>query len=294
LKDAGLRTEPDFESAYIDAPITFQLAQPEPTEEAKEDAEAEPVAESQVYDDPTYRISKLAAANNTPVSVKPDASLESAITTMLLYDYSQLPVMTNEREVKGTLTWESIGARLALGKAKGPVRDFMEPHAEAPASASLFNVIGHIVDKQYVLVRGADRTIMGIVTASDLSLQFRQLTEPFLLLGEIENHVRLLIAERFKVKDLKAAVDPDEGDREVAGVSDLTFGEYIRLLQNPESWKKLKTEVDRGVFVARLDRVRQIRNDVMHFDPDGIPDEDLDVLRDFARFLENLKGYELA
>jgi hypothetical protein len=28
----------------------------------------------------------------------------------------------------------------------------------------------------------------------------------------------------------------------------------------------------------------------MHFDPDGIPDGDLEVLRDFARFLRTLQS----
>jgi hypothetical protein len=44
------------------------------------------------------------------------------------------------------------------------------------------------------------------------------------------------------------------------------------------------------VVVSHLEKVRQIRNDVMHFDPDGIPDEDLDVLRQFSRFLQTLQS----
>jgi hypothetical protein len=35
--------------------------------------------------------------------------------------------------------------------------------------------------------------------------------------------------------------------------------------------------------------VRIIRNDVMHFDTDGIPLEDLEKLREFARFLRLLQ-----
>jgi hypothetical protein len=39
-----------------------------------------------------------------------------------------------------------------------------------------------------------------------------------------------------------------------------------------------------------LDQVRDIRNDVMHFDPDGIPPDDLERLREFARFLQRLQS----
>ncbi len=64
--------------------------------------------------DPTYRISKLAAANQTVVSVKPDAVLAECVTKLMSHNFSQLPVMTNEREVKGAISWASIGSRLAL------------------------------------------------------------------------------------------------------------------------------------------------------------------------------------
>src|SRR3546814_4636712 len=55
---------------------------------------------------------------------------------------------------------------------------------------SIFEAITDIVQHDFVLVRARDKTISGIVTAADLSLQFRTLTEPFLLLSEIETHVR--------------------------------------------------------------------------------------------------------
>jgi hypothetical protein len=127
-----------------------------------------------------------------------------------------------------------------------------------------------------------------VVTSSDLSLQFQQLTEPFLLLGEIENHIRKTIGNRFSLEELRQAGDPSDTERLINEVVDLTFGEYIRLLENPENWSKLQSQVDRTTFVDLLDKVRMIRNDVMHFDPDGIPPEDLESLRNFARFLQRL------
>ena len=35
---------------------------------------------------------------------------------MLAHDFSQLPVMTTSREVKGAVSWKTIGSRLALKK----------------------------------------------------------------------------------------------------------------------------------------------------------------------------------
>jgi predicted transcriptional regulator len=292
LDQAGLRTEPDFESAYLDAEMQFGLVNEcnsvhSETITVSDHAEVRVV--SAAFADPTYRVSKLAAANRRPVSVQPDSTLAEAVTLMMANDFSQLPVMTSERTVKGIISWRSIGSRLALGQKPGAVREAMEPHAEISFDASLFTAIPLIVEHQYVLVRSSDQRITGIVTTSDLSLQFQQLAEPFLLLGEIENHLRRIISSRFEQAELAAVQDPNDGSRRVETAADLTFGEYKRLLEDPARWHRLSLQIDRAVFTRILERVREIRNDVMHFDPDGIPDDDLEVLRDFARFLRTLQ-----
>jgi CBS domain-containing protein len=244
---------------------------------------------SPAFADPTYRVSKLAPANRTPVSVRPDSTLTEAATLMMANNFSQLPVMTNERDVKGIVSWKSIGIRLSLGQNLVAVREAMEPHAEISVAASMFTAIPLIVEHGYVLVRGPDQRIVGIVTTSDLGLQFQQMTEPFLLLGEIENHIRRLISSHFDKTELAAAKEPDDVPRDIETAADLTFGEYKRLLEEPARWGRLNLNIDRVVFIQRLDKVREIRNDVMHFDPDGIPDDDLLVLRDFAQFLRTLQ-----
>jgi hypothetical protein len=143
---------------------------------------------------------------------------------------------------------------------------------------------------KYVLVRDDTNKISGIVTTSDLSLEFRQLTEPFVLLGEIENHVRSLIQRGgFTDAQLRDCCDPNDMNRQIDGVFDLTFGEYLRLLEKKDLWSKLNLSIDRTVFIDRLNEIREIRNDVMHFDPDGITELELATLRTFARFLQKLQ-----
>jgi Mg/Co/Ni transporter MgtE len=241
------------------------------------------------YADPIYRIIRLAASTRKPLAVSPETKLEEEITHMLTNDFSQLPVMTSERDVKGIITWASIGSRLAMHKNCSVAREFMEQHHEIRSDASLISAIGIIAEHQYVLVRGHDHKITGIVTASDLSLQFQQLAEPFLLLGEIENHLRQVISQRFTPTELKSAKDPTDTKRAVTSVADLTYGEYKRLLENPERWDKLHITVDRKTCMEKLENVRRIRNEVMHFDPDGIPEKDLQAIREFARFLQRLQ-----
>ena len=306
LKEAGLQTIPDFEGAYIDAPIRFTLIDESPSNNDGEGPETatgtlqvevvtppsvqEVATATLVSKDPTYRISKLAAANQSIVSIKPNGTLAEAVTILMARDFSQLPVMTSEREVKGVVSWRSIGSRLALSNGGTTAQDLMEPHHEIRSHFSIFDAIPIIVAHQYVLVRGDDNRITGIITASDLSSQFRTLAEPFLLLGEIENLVRAMIADRFSAAELLEARDPSATDRDIQGVDDLNFGEYIRLLENPDRWKQFSIQVDRVTFCKDLDRVRQIRNDVMHFDPDGVPSDDLDTLRYFTNFLKQIQA----
>lgn len=304
LSLAGLRTNPHFENTYLDGPIAFQLADSNPQGVSPENdarsttndstivASADVVAVSRTSD-PTIRISRLPAANKPMISVKPDVSLREAVTHMLHYDFSQLPVMTSEREVKGIISWNSIGARLAIGTAGTNVRDLMDAHVEIDHDVSLFDAIPIIVKHQYVLVRGADNKITGIVTSSDLGLQFRLLAEPYLLLGEIENYLRQVIAAaEFTPEELAAARDPNDEARSIQSVADLSFGEYIRLLQEEGRWKKTSLKLDRVLFCDLLEAARRIRNNVMHFDPDGIAEIDLAMLRRLTTMFQRLGSIE--
>lgn len=280
----GLRSIPDFEFAYIDGYIEFTPT--EINDKSGKSAVSDPTFAAA---DPTYRVGRLQSANSPPTSVKPDSTLPQIVTLMLTNDFSQLPVMTGSRDVKGVVSWKTIGSRLSLQKPCTAARDCMEPSHVISSEESLFEAISIIADHDYVLVRAPDQRITGIITASDFNEQFRKLAEPFLLVGEIENGVRRMLHGKFTVAELKAAKFPDDAEREVEGVADLTFGEYLRLVESEKQWKKLKLEIDRVEFIKRLEKIREIRNDVMHFDPDGLEDEDLNTLREFAQFLKRLR-----
>lgn len=304
LEDAGLETVPDFDIVPLDASVGFRLKTthdvlaPVPATDlsigvpcaAVPEPIVQPVLIAGGSEEPAFRVGRLDSAINTPLSVKPDAPLQQVITLMLLHDFSQLPVMQNERDVKGIVSWEVIGSKLAVGSKVSTAADCMRPHHEVGSHESLFKVISQIVEHSCVLVRDETRVVTGIVTTADLSLQFQQLSEPFLLLSEIESHIRALIAGRFTQAELKAVRDPSDSDREISSVSDLTFGEYIRLLESPERWLKTGIKVDRGLFVKELDEIRRIRNDVVHFDPDGIEPKDHARLLKFVQFIHEVRA----
>ncbi len=277
MEELQLRTVPDFEQVYIDSTISIELASgavdiPSP-------------------DDPTHRIGLLDAANRKPVSVNPTDRLEVATTIMLLNDFSQLPVMPNERDVKGVISWKSIGVSASVGGPREDVRHCMDSSVrEISIDSPLVDANEDIAKHGYILVRGEDRTITGIVTASDLADQFKQIAEPFLIVGEIEGHLRMLIHRKFTVDEMTKASSSSAGEQPIGGSADLTLGAYCRLLEPPEHWERLGLHIDRKSFVKRLDYIREIRNDVMHFNPDGLAHEDLMKLRNFAGVFRDL-GY---
>lgn len=285
LKRHRIVTEPDFEYVYIDHEIGFALAVEKKASNDSGDGEGLIV---DVVNDPTYRVGRLASANHVPLSVRPDDPMSKAVTLMMAHDYSQLPVMISEREVKGMITWTSLGGRLALGQGCEHVRDCMIDHREISYDTYIFTAIDDIIKHEYVLIRDSEQRISGIVTTSDLSQQFRQLGEPFLLLGEIENYIRRMVMDKYTVDELRRACDPTDSERNIETVSDLTLGEYLRLIENPDNWDKLAMAIDRGVFVRKLDEIRKIRNDIMHFDPDGIGDEEVSRLREFVKIMQTL------
>lgn len=291
LRSLSLTTYPDFETAYIDEVISLcQIGQSEAAEAPDPEDPQKEAINSGIVADPVARIRMLEAANRPPLSVKRDESLTTAITLMLMNDYSQLPVLSNERSVDGMVSWRSIGRAQALGRKAEFVRDCMEEAFEIRNDMPLLEAIVLITKHEVVLVRERDRRIVGLVTTSDLSLEFLNLAEPFLLIGEIENHLRRLIDGKLPREALVTLkVDPDSG-RQISNVTDLNFGEYIRLLQNRDNWSLLSLNLDRSKFCDQLDRIRAIRNDVMHFSPDGILKSDLEALRDFVRFLQHLRS----
>jgi len=293
LAKAGVRTVPSYLDTWVDNPITFEVAPPEAEASAdKPEAGSDPedVLEHPVAEDPSFKIGRILTPDSVPVSVRPNATLHEAMTIMLARNFSQVPVMTNDRDVKGVVSWASIGARTAANKSGTDVQAFMDEHRELSASATLFDAIRIIRESDYVLVRAPDRLIVGIVTATDIAEQFEAISTPFLLLAEIENHLRALIAKRLTKSDIKRSCSPEHLPEDFSAPSELTFGNLVKILDHGENWKKLNLSLDRTTFCAELAAINKIRNDVMHFDPDPLTNQSVEKLRNIARLFDLLRS----
>lgn len=251
-----------------------------------------PKAKKRRREDPIKRIGLLKAANTKPATVDNSDSLDKAITLMMMNNYSQLPVMGGARKIVGYISWETIGEARSKGIDTNEVKDYKRDSIRVfRRDIPLMLAIREIYKNDFIVVIENDGTPCGIVTTADVSSQFLTWTEPFVMLEQIENQVRHLLDEKILLEDLKK-VCQEEG-REVNAIDDLTFGEYQRLFENPKHWERIGLKsVDRTLFVKMFDDVRNIRNDVMHFDPEGIDETSREKLKSMANFLNKLMDYK--
>jgi len=275
LDENQLETEPNYVNGWIDGTVILKHKKKATTKNGI---------------DPIQRIKLLPSSNNEPISIPRDAKLKEAITLMMLNNYSQLPIMNGSRNVIGYVGWDTIGCALSNGINSEDVKDYIKTEITIlNYDTPILEAISVVIEKEFVLVSKNDKTISGIVTIADISNQFLLVTEPFLLLEQIENHIRQLLDKKFLIEELKTFCQNNEKDIEF--IDDLSFGDYIFILSNPDNWDKLNLKIERSYFIKHLDKIRIIRNDVMHFDPEGITKEQKNDLNKMAKFLMELKKY---
>lgn len=283
LEAAGLTTVPSFEVGWIDNTVVLKrlgsqtLAQaPDGESSATGPSDATALGEA-------LRVSSLAPAAGALVSVRVEVELAHVESLMVRHDFSQIPIMRNDRDAAGIVSWESIGhARMSSDSCS--TRDAMVPITVIDADDDLLQHVPLIVRDGFALVRDGQRLITRLVTTTDLSEAFLRLTSPFLIIGEIERRLRRVISDEFELPELTAVRDPKD-EREVKSADDLSLGEYVRLLQDEVNYARLGWRYERKLFLESLEKLRTVRNEVMHFSPDPLSDEDSAEIGNLLRWM---------
>lgn len=279
--------EPSFESANIYGSVKIS---PKPTITVKTELKKPKYSDAI----PRLGIIKSSDLNNSELSglelitVSKENTLDEAISLMILHNYSQLPILISKREVYGIISWKTIGKALSLGKECSRVADCYEPVEVLNFDEPLFKAVKIILEKEVVLVRNFNKEISGIVTSTDIGEQFLILSEPFLLIEQIENFIRILLNEKLTYDDINKVLDLEKYDKEINHISDLTFGHYVRIFENEDLFKKIEINVNRVMLQKMLVEVNKIRNEVMHFSPEAMEEKDLISLRRTQNFLQQI------
>lgn len=281
LGNHGLVTSPNFRKVTIDA--TVQLVG------AFQQDERSAVVSSDVDDadqlDVGLTVGNLPSALGGVVSVTPTATFEEAITLMLLNSYSQLAVLSGSHSLRGAVTWKSI-AQTRHFRSSASFADAVVPPPEARYDQELIEVLPMLEESDFVFVRDEKNAVAGIVTTADVVRAYGELATPFFLIGELDQVLRQLISRTFSLDEVILLCDAS-GTREIGSFDDLGMGDYQRVLENPEKWAKLGWRLNRAAFIKRLDELRLVRNNVTHFNPDPVPEDAVDKLRNILRLLRH-------
>lgn len=299
IDNHGLRTFPNFRQVRLDSVVRLELQAGtdaigivpagEIADVSNEDAETAVME----IDSPTtvevgLTLGNLESAAGGVMSVSPNDSIAQAITIMLLHDYSQLLVTSGTHTIKGAVTWESI-ARARHRNSDATLSDVIVGVAEERFDQELTEVLPVIADRSFVIVRGPQHEISGIVTAADVVHEYGELAGPFFLLGELDQLLRLLISSRFTEDEALDACNAGR-DTPVSSLNDLSMGDYLAILRSEMLWKKLDWPLDRKIFCERIDALRELRNDVMHFNPDVDATNSVDQIRYAIRTIREYAG----
>lgn len=228
-------------------------------------------------------VGNLPSALGGVVSVSPSGTFDEAITQMVMNDYSQLPVMSGTRVLRGAVTWKSI-ARARHANHNPPFSRAIIKARDVGYDQDLIDILPVLAESDFVLVRDQTNAIAGIVTASDVAAAYGAMATPFFLIGEFDQRLRQILASSFELPRVAGLCDPD-GERGIQTFDDLSIGDYQRVLQNKDAWDVLGWSLDRKIFNKRLDELREIRNDLMHFNPDPLPDDAVQKIRHMINVL---------
>jgi restriction system protein len=287
LSDRGLTTDPPFTEGWIENVVRLVPIQTEPEPDELSGSTGHVERQPPTADElppVSLRIGDLEAASQAVVSVTTADTLAAATTLMLTHDYSQLAVLDPAGAVRA-VSWESI-AKARLAKPDITLADATVIPRIVDHDADLLAQVDEIYRAGYVLVRGTDGVqITGIVTTADLTLQFASMARPVALIEEIERRLRRRVDESFSLDELRKH---SKQPKKVHSAADLTLGAYKYLLKEDEDFGKLNWPLSRPHFLESLEKVRNIRNDLMHFSTDPLKAGDLQAIEGLINVLRTV------
>ncbi|WP_327243241.1 hypothetical protein [Streptomyces sp. NBC_01320] len=288
LANHGLVTSPSFRKVSLDSTVEIVTSQ-ESEEREKELPTDLPLTVSSEDDDDALEVGltvgNVASALNGVTSVSPHSNFDEAITQMVINDFSQVAVLQGKHNLRGAVTWQSI-TRARHANPSATFADAIIPAQPVPYDRELIDVLPELTERDFIFVRNDKNEIAGIVTTADVVTAYGELAAPFFLIGELDQRLRQIISRNFNIEDVKIICNSD-GRKPITCFDDMAFGDYQWVLQAADSWTRLGWALDRKVFAARLDEIRLIRNDIMHFNPDSPGFDSVQKVRNMIKLIRD-------
>lgn len=223
-----------------------------------------------------HRVNSLVPDRQDLCTVEPDTSIRDALEVMKATDFSQVPVVAGD-EVLGLFSYRSLAQGVA--NASGNFLDHeVEDFAAEPAFARITDELHEIVpelDRDGAVLVGDPNNLLAVVTPTDVTAYLRQVTEPFVLLQEIELVLRSLVAATCPHDDIAdriAAAIADEyrgrEDRIPTRLDRLTLNQLVMVVLNGRSYAEVFSQLfgrSKQPTKDNLEPLGEIRNAVLHF-----------------------------
>ncbi|SRR6266446_4497600 len=244
-----------------------------------------------------HRLNSVLPADQKIISVLPETSVEEALALLGRYGFSQLPVMIGQ-EVLGLFSYRSFSqaviklSRDARDQRFNPLEMLVDDCIDRPTYARVtdeFRAWFETIDKQDAILVGDPDRLQGIVTAMDILRYLYGVASPFVLIAEIELSLRALIRMAVDQDQLVACANTclkhyAEGNLPT-DLEHMSFNDYVQIIGDGRNWVHFQPifKGDRGRTRAKLEQVRDLRNDVFHFRREITVDEfeTLSALRDW-------------
>lgn len=227
-----------------------------------------------------HRVNNVIPENQIVVTVTADTTVAAAFEIMKDQGFSQLPIMQG-RHVLGLFSYRSFArksARLPKDKVQPlalTVYDFIETPQYCRIDEDVSRIIA-LLEKEDAVLIGDPNHLQAIVTPSDVLAHLYAFSTPFVLIAEIEQSLRKLIAFCLTPEELhgcaqKSLIEKYKKTEEVpTQLEEMTFDDYCGMIRHGEIWPKFEKVFGQGPMKrtltrTKLEEVGVLRNDVFHF-----------------------------
>lgn len=314
LDQYEIETQPDFQKLGLDDHITIRRAtlgakQASTGIIAARPAGLEPSSENleeldgnglyRPYEGKTLR--QVTTSNGRPrrsIKGTRQTTVREALTMLDIEGVQYVTFGGNRRPLAGVVTWRNI----AWALARDP-RALDRPISELPqvdgvplvydGKETVMNVLTEIIRTGCVFALDIENpnSLDDAITSQDLSELYRIDAGAFVMLSEIDQRLRQIVSTIFDEEELDELCGHrpyGTAAREALSFDDLTFGDYVALLENAECWDRIPSILDGTIFARHLDSIREVRNSVMHSNLDESEDN-TEKISAFLRVVQRIE-----
>lgn len=223
-------------------------------------------------------IDDFLANREPPLCVIKTETVRNALSLMVDYDFSQLPIKDENGDLVGLISEQSINRFYFHFDKKSKLLDTtvercMDEAITIPREdASLFTILERL-NISYAVVIIDGRKPIGIVTHYDTTQVFREWSEGLIRIRNIELTLRQYIENIYDTEEkmnaaLHRALGSDKKDphNPRKPYNELTFSEHVQLIQHEKNWSAFSQyfEPDHE-FQTIMGKVGEARNKLAHF-----------------------------